>query len=85
MIRMPSVHLNGTSREALTNGYLEAAQAVSKARRALCEAAPNARDYYVQGEGAFGAATREHQARDQKLKDVLDELTALVEFVEEAP
>lgn len=80
-IRLPSIHLNGTSKQALLEGYLEAASAVFSAAEALSEAAPNARDYYPQGDNAFKQAQEEHNARLAKLNSVLVELQQLAEHV----
>lgn len=75
----PTVHLNGTSRNELMSGFESAARGVNDALRALQDAAPNARDYYPQGDGAFKIATTEHVARMAKLQDVLAELSDLLE------
>lgn len=75
----PTIHLNGTSAEALTDMYEEAFRAVARALEAVAEAAPNARDYYVQGDGAFEKARAEHETRARKLREVQEELRALAE------
>ena len=76
---IPTVHLNGTSQQALVDGYLDALSGVRAAIEYLQQSAPNARDYYVQGPDAFGAARREHEARMHKLADVAHELNAILE------
>jgi hypothetical protein len=80
-IRLPTIHLNGTSKAALLDGYLDAVSAVFAATEALSEAAPNARDYYPQGDDAFKQAQDEHNARMMKLNSVLFELQQLAEHV----
>ncbi len=80
-MRKPTVHLNGTSRRELENQLTEAGSAVYLAMRKLNEAAPNARDYYPQGEGVFSEAMREHAARMTKLADVYRDLSDLLEAV----
>jgi len=77
----PTVHLNGTSRQALLEGYVAAARAVREAMEAVQAAAPNARDYYVQGPAEWGLAQKEHRARLEKLEEVRAELEALAEEV----
>jgi len=77
----PTVHLNGTSKEALLQLNMNAASAVLAAIRALTEAHPNARDFYVQGPGAYKQAVDEHVARLDKLQDVLEELSELTEAI----
>lgn len=78
-LTMPTVHLNGTSKDALLKGYVDATEAISRALNVLVRSAPNARDYYVQGPDAYGKARDEHDARCAKLRDVNAELTAIVE------
>lgn len=80
-MRLPTIHLNGTSKTALFDGYMAAVSAVYAASEALAEAAPNARDYYPQGDGAFKQAQDEHNVRMMKLNSVLFELQQLVEHV----
>lgn len=77
----PTIHLNGTSAEALTDDYSAAYRAVCAAIESLQAASPNARDYYVQGPGAFAKARREHEARLHKLADVAGDLMAILEVV----
>jgi hypothetical protein len=78
MIALPSVHLNGTSRDSLVEQAAEAARALDSALDAMCAAAPNARDYYVQAPGAFERACGEHEQRVAAVQAVktLYELTA---------
>jgi hypothetical protein len=80
----PTIHLNGTSAESLLEALNKACTAIRSARNALGEAAPNARDYYPQGDAAFPAAVREHRARDLALKTVFDELVEIAEHVLDA-
>jgi hypothetical protein len=59
---IPTVHMNGTAGEVLRDQYAAAVEALRKAIDAVCDAGPNARDYYVQGPDAGLAAQREHDA-----------------------
>lgn len=70
----PTVHLNGTSRESLMDQYRAAYRAVQDALKALANASPHGRDYYVQEDGAYNRAAREHNERCEKLRIVSDEL-----------
>ena len=81
MTTFPTVHLNGTSREALLEGYIDALNAVSHAIEVLQKNGPNARDYYVAGPAHWEAAMAEHEARLQKLEAVLAELREIGEHV----
>ncbi|MBI4473730.1 MAG: hypothetical protein HY646_13770 [Acidobacteria bacterium] len=78
----PVVHLNGTSKEALLDGYVEAGRAVQKALDALAERAfPNPRDYYVIGPDAWSKARDEHNERVRLLVKVQLELEQLAEKI----
>lgn len=80
---VPTVHLNGTSAENLIRQLIEARRALRNALQAVDETAPNGRDYYPQGDGAIGIATREHLRRLERIQAVLGELTELLEGVQE--
>jgi len=82
-VLVPTVHLNGTAGEVLRDQYSAAATAVRKAIDAICDAGPNARDYYVQGPDAALAAQREHESRVAALKRVRDELGEIVEGIQD--
>lgn len=73
----PSVHLNGSSRDTLRDGYAQAHTAVEAAIREVERVEVNARDYYVQGDAVFTRARREHVERLSALQRVADELLAL--------
>jgi predicted RNA polymerase sigma factor len=81
---IPTIHDNGTSRERLiaqltaVTGHLEAA------RKALKEAAPNARDYYPQGPGAFAKAASQHEAWGWMLGRLTGEIVDLTEAIADA-
>jgi hypothetical protein len=77
----PSIHLNGTAAEDLLADYIDACQDLRTAIQTVQKTGPNARDYYVQGPGAFASAQEEHISRLQRLEGVLGELEALTEAV----
>lgn len=79
---IPTVHLNGTSKEELSRQVGNAARAVDAARIALTDATPNGRDYYVQGQYALARALDEHLTRTQRLTDTYNELVALYEAID---
>lgn len=76
-MQLPSIHLNGTGAEALLRQLEEAGSALRTALNAVADAAPNARDYYVQGDGAFEKAKKEHAARIDSLRHVLNEIVEI--------
>jgi hypothetical protein len=77
----PSVHLNGSSKEHLVEDLCAAGDAVRLAIEKLEWAAPNGRDYYPQGPGAFPQALREHVARVAHLRGVLAELEEIAQAI----
>lgn len=80
----PTVHLNGTSKDALIKGYHEALTALTAAEKALTETAPHPRDYYVQKDpSAYQRASFAHRARMLRLKETKKEILAIAELVME--
>jgi hypothetical protein len=79
---VPTVHLNGTSKEELMRQLRDAYRALVKAMDALAEACPNGRDYYPQGPGAHGAAMKEHSERFAKLSAIACELSESLRAIE---
>jgi len=82
-MRIPSIHMNGTSAESLLESLLEAYSAVNKAVDAVAAAAPNARDYYPQGDNAFVEAREEHRSRLERLQSVQEELMEIAVAVQD--
>lgn len=79
-IAIPTVHLNGTSGAVLLEQLKGARRALDAALDALAEAAPNARDYYVQP-GGFSPAQRQHEARLAKLREVRSDVSDVLQGV----
>jgi len=77
----PTVHLNGTSKQALLDQLSAAMIAVHNAGRALAQATPHARDYYVQGSEQIFAALDQHGARLRKLTEIADELQTIADAI----
>jgi hypothetical protein len=73
-VAVPTVHLNGTSRAELERQLEAAATAVRDAIVTVGGAAPNARDYYPQGDDAFRVAARQHAGWLVQLGDILTSL-----------
>lgn len=78
---LPTIHSNGTSAEALLDDQREILNCLTKADVALCRFGPNGRDYYPQGDGALEEAVKEHEARIQKVRSVIDEIQKIAEHV----
>lgn len=79
---VPTVHLNGTSAETLTDNLCEVYSAIGDAIRKLKQAAPNGRDYYLEP-GSLERATDQHMRRMKTLTDLQDELQAEIEAIED--
>ena len=77
----PTIHRNGTSREALIEAYVNAGECVRAAMEALAHASPNGRDYYPQGDGAIKTAMRQHSERLAKLRTVYNDLQEIAEAI----
>jgi hypothetical protein len=84
VIFAPSIHMNGSDADTLFESYAEAAASVRKALKAMEDASPNARDYYVQGADAYGQAVKQHVARADKLLEVQKEIFEILESIGDA-
>jgi len=82
-LAMPTVHLNGTGKAELLNGYRQAMAAVRLAINTVQSTAPHGRDYYVQKDNPIQAAITEHSERLQVLEHVFNELETLAVHVME--
>ena len=87
-LKVPSIHLNGTSKASLIKQYSDAMAALHIAISALQNAAPHTRDYYLQdtekpgNEKTITVALREHYARVDRLQSVLNELNTIATTVD---
>jgi hypothetical protein len=81
---LPTIHLNGTGKNALERDYRNARVKLREAIRAFESIDFNGRDYYPQGEEAFTLARRERDFLAQKLKDVNEYLEAHTEHISDA-
>jgi hypothetical protein len=73
-LKVPTIHLNGTSKRDLLDGYKAAYLAVGDAIEKLQATSPHGRDYYVQDDKATSQAIAQHVVRLAKLDDVRKEL-----------
>jgi hypothetical protein len=80
----PTIHLNGTGRDALLRQVLDAAHAVDAAFEALCGMEPHGRDYYPQGPQAFRRAQNEHSERIEAVRAVYLDLNQLAQRIDRA-
>jgi hypothetical protein len=68
MATFPTLHLNGTGKITLRDGYANAYDAIDKAIEALANAELNGRDFYPQGPGAYYQARSERDAALEQLR-----------------
>lgn len=78
---LPTVHINGTSRDALTEANEVAARALDHALECLEDARPNGRDFYPQGVEAMRQAIAEHADRVAALRRVRADLGAILDHL----
>jgi hypothetical protein len=82
-MRVPSIHINGTSPEELSRGYEEAYRLLGHVISVVQQTVPNGRDYYPQGDMAYVDARDEHRERMDKLVSVRNDMLTLFEAVED--
>ena len=80
-IIVPTIHLNGTSKHQLLNELTGALNALHLAIEAVQDAAPNGRDYYIQGPDAGAKAQAQHADRLARLASVRNELSEIAESI----
>lgn len=78
---LPTVHLNGTGRKMLQDNYMAAYGALENAIEAFAAVEFNARDYYVQEDGAYIKAREERNKMFAHLERVNEYLVAHLEAV----
>lgn len=77
----PTIHMNGSGKQHLTEQYTNVTNALNAALNALSEAYPHGRDYYVQGPEAIDAAVREHDARIEAVRTVYKDMLQMLRHV----
>jgi hypothetical protein len=77
-IAVPSVHMNGDTREELLRINRAAYDAATALIDALYEAAPNGRNFYPQGPDAMGKAVAQHHSRVNRAEGIKAELAEIV-------
>ncbi len=81
-MRIPTIHLNGTGKKMLIEGYFNAHTAIRNAKKALEEIEFNPRDYYVQGSDAWEEARKEMNMRLEMLSKVAEEIDQILEALD---
>lgn len=83
MTMIPSVHLNGTSKQELIRTNMAALLSVTAAISNVQKSAPNGRDFYPQSPDAITTAMAEHWERINKLKAVQEDFEKILEKLTE--
>ena len=81
-MRTPTIHLNGTGKKMLLEGYENAYHAILEAENALGKVEFNARDYYPQGDGAWSEAIKEMDERFTSLAKIKKEIGNILESID---
>lgn len=82
-LMVPTVHLNGSDPERLIAACLDASRALSEALDKMLAFDVHARDFYVQGEGAFSKARIQNEARFAAVGKVRADLLEIAEKIQE--
>ena len=80
---VPTIHLNGTSKEELLEQLQNAYTACTDLVSALSRAYPHGRDYYPQGDAAIYKAQDEANDRVRRVRSVQNELTEIAQKIQE--
>lgn len=81
---LPTIHSNGTGKQTLLDGYLDAYHAVDAVAMTLRKVEFNARDYYVQGPDAWPQAVKERQEMFAKLESIKQDLMSILTHVSDS-
>lgn len=84
-MKVPTVHMNGTSRDELVEQLCKVSRQFNNLMAALLDAAPNGRDYYPQGDNALRDAQEERRADLKALDAMAKRYEALAETIADLP
>ncbi len=74
-MNIPTVHLNGTSRNSLVQQRIDLIDALENVEKAIALAWPHGRDYYPQGPDALFVAQRAWTKRMNVINTLREEIT----------
>lgn len=78
MTMIPTVHMNGDTRQSLIDQNMAVYYAADKLLTALDGASPNGRNFYTQGPKAFSDAQTEHTARWVAVNKIRHEMETII-------
>lgn len=84
-MKVPTVHLNGTSGGVLLEQVTDVLAALRNARAAMVRAAPHGRDYCTQADNALYLAQNAHVETLKTVDNLLHEYEALGEAIVNQP
>jgi hypothetical protein len=82
-MQLPRIHLNGSDPDSLLAQYMTALEKCQEAAQALNAIDVNARDYYPIGPAAWTLAQAEHSSRCAYLRQLIEDLSATAEHIQE--
>ena len=68
---LPTIHLNGSSRKDLFEGYYSAYRKLKEAAEEFNKVEFNARDYYVQGDAHWSEAQQQRRKHQDAMRETL--------------
>lgn len=81
-VPMPTIHLNGTGRQRLLEGYTSAWQSLQASIETLAKVECHARDYYVHPDPqAFDKARAQRDQQFDDLRRIQQELYSVIEHL----
>lgn len=81
MTSIPTVHINGSDAQTLLDANMDVLATLRILDTKIREAAPNARDYYVDGSGVYELARKEHDVALRAIQGVADRYFEIVEGI----
>lgn len=78
MAMIPTVHMNGDTRQGLIDQHMAVYRAAGKLLTALYESGPNGRNYYPQGPDAIYYAGKEHRARCESVEKIKADMETII-------
>ena len=78
---VPTIHMNGTSRDVLIDQAVDGLNALDAALVVLRATGPNGRDFYPQGPEAIVAAMAAHRELIERVQSAYDDLKTMAEAI----
>ena len=79
----PTCHLNGSSPQSLLADNVAVRDLLQQTLDSLCNAAPSARDYYIQGQGYYETARQQWEEKLNTLESLLAKQAVLTHLIQQ--